>query len=259
LTTGRRIDKLKSNAEANGAPMKPPTPNGINRPFEALEGLFQARRTFRLSASPRAPAPVPGPTPALDEEALFFEAMTGVQRMPWNAIEGNETKPAPPNAASSEETVIGPLRQLVDRGLGFSVADTPEYMEGVGCSAPPEITRRLHRGDFSVQAHVDLHGFCAEAAQEVFDAFMRDAVATGKRTVLIIHGRGLSSPEQPVLKTRVAGWLTRGYWRKWVVAFASARLCDGGSGASYVLLRRRPASKRLRRRWHRRAQTVPYQ
>lgn len=237
--------------------MKPKNPNGLNRPFEALKDLFPIRPPPRLFTSPRVPAPSP-PPPVLDEEALFHEAMTGVQRMPWNAIEGNDTKPVLPNVPSSGENDIGALRRLVDLGQGFSVADTPEYMEGVGGPAPPEITRRLHRGDFSVQAHVDLHGFSAEAAQDVFDTFMREAVATGKRAVLIIHGRGLSSPAQPVLKTRVAEWLTRGYWRKWVVAFASARLCDGGSGASYVLLRWKPTPKRLRRHWHRRAQVAPY-
>lgn len=237
--------------------MKPTTPRGINRPFEALRGLFPARRPPRSSAPPRGPAAASVPTAALSDEDLFFEAMSGVQRMPWNAIERGETAAALPQVPSSEEAVVAQLRRLVDRGQGFCVADTPEYMEGVGGSAPPEITRRLHRGEFSVQAHVDLHGFCAAAARDVFDAFMRDAVATGKRTVLVIHGRGLSSPDQPILKTRVAEWLTRGRWRKWVLAYASARLCDGGGGASYVLLRRRPASKRLRRRWRRFAPTAP--
>jgi DNA-nicking Smr family endonuclease len=136
---------------------------------------------------------------------------------------------------------------LVEDGRGFLVSNTPEYMEGVGYPAPPEITRRLHRGDFAVQAHVDLHGLSMGEAREVFDAFMKQAVLTDKRAILIIHGRGLSSPAEPVLKTKVAEWLTTGYWRKWVVAFTSARLCDGGSGASYVLLRQRPLPKRYRR------------
>jgi DNA-nicking Smr family endonuclease len=180
--------------------------------------------------------------------------MTGVRRTSWDGIEDHEPRPTTPaNPPPLTEMEIEPLRRLVDCGQGFSVADTPEYMEGVGDPAPPEITRRLHRGEFAVQAHLDLHGLSSDEAQEVFDAFMKDALATGKRAVLIIHGRGLSSPAQPVLKTRVAEWLTTGYWRKWVVAFASARLCDGGSGASYVLLRRKPVPKRLRRRLRPRA------
>jgi DNA-nicking Smr family endonuclease len=66
--------------------------------------------------------------------------------------------------------------------------------------------------------------------------------------ILIIHGRGLSSPAGPVLKTKVIQWLTTGPWRRWVMAFASARLCDGGAGATYVLLRRQPTTKRFKRK-----------
>jgi len=66
--------------------------------------------------------------------------------------------------------------------------------------------------------------------------------------VMIIHGRGLSSPSEPVLKTRVFQWLQSGPWRKWVMAFASARWCDGGAGATYVLLRKRPLARRHRKK-----------
>ena len=230
--------------------MKPPKSDGLNRPFEALGDLLQTHGVLRrASATPKSPSSPSAPPTPVNEEALFLEAMTGVRRTSWEGIEDHESRPTTPaNPLSPTEMEIEPLRRLVDCGQGFIVADTPEYMEGVGGSAPPEITRRLHRGEFAVQAHVDLHGFSSDAAQEVFDAFMKDALASGKRAVLIIHGRGLSSPAQPVLKTRVAEWLTTGYWRRWVIAFASARLCDGGSGASYVLLRRKPVPKRLRRR-----------
>jgi DNA-nicking Smr family endonuclease len=94
---------------------------------------------------------------------------------------------------------------------------------------------------------VDLHGLTAEDAREVFEKFIKGAITTGKRGVLIIHGRGLSSPSEPVLKKKVIEWLTRGPWRKWVVAYSSARFVDGGAGATYVLLRQRPVSKRLKK------------
>jgi len=229
--------------------MKPPKPDSLNRPFEALRDLLRREPVPR--PSPSLPAPRPSGLP-LDEDALFFEAMSGVSRMQWNGFEDDRRNcDRPEGTLSPPENEMEKLRRLVECGQGFSVADTPEYMEGIGCLAPPEITRRLHRGDFAVQAHLDLHGFGVAAAREAFDAFMKDALITGKRAVLIIHGRGLSSPAQPVLKTRVAEWLTTGYWRRYVVAFASARLCDGGSGASYVLLRRSPVPKRFRRRLQR--------
>jgi DNA-nicking Smr family endonuclease len=238
--------------------MKSPKSDNFNRPFEGLKDLLRAQAPLQTCDAPSSPLQPPATPAAADEEALFSTAMAGVLRAPWNDMESPGLQPLAPAAwASAAESDVEPLRLLVNSGQGFSVADTPEYMEGVGGPTPPGITRRLHRGDFAVQAHLDLHGFSAAAAQDVFDAFMKEAVATGKRTVLIIHGRGLSSPAQPVLKTRVAEWLSTGYWRKWVVAYTSARLCDGGSGASYVLLRRKPVPKRLRRGLRSRAPAAP--
>jgi DNA-nicking Smr family endonuclease len=229
--------------------MKPPEPEGLNRPFEGLRELLKQKAGRAKPADP-APRPAPPPAaPAPSEEEAFAEAMAGVQRMDWNNPEHAARRPpALPDEPASEWAELGALRRLVDCGAGFTVSDTPEYMEGVGYRAPPNITRRLHRGDFAVQAHLDLHGLTVEAAREAFDAFMQEAVTTGKGAVLIIHGRGLSSAAEPVLKTKVSQWLSSGPWRKWVVAFASARMCDGGSGASYVLLRRRPLTKRQRTR-----------
>jgi DNA-nicking Smr family endonuclease len=71
---------------------------------------------------------------------------------------------------------------------------------------------------------------------------------SGKRAVLVIHGRGLSSPAKPVLKSNVYRWLTTTPWHKWVIAFTSARLCDGGAGACYILLRRKPLTKKYRKK-----------
>lgn len=60
-----------------------------------------------------------------------------------------------------------------------------------------------------------------------------------RRCVLLIHGRGLNSPDRvPVLKNALVGWLTRGRLAKRVLAFATARPVDGGAGALYVLLRK---------------------
>jgi DNA-nicking Smr family endonuclease len=140
------------------------------------------------------------------------------------------------------------LEDLVHYGKGFNVCDTPEYIEGTGYHVHRQMAKRLHQGDFSIQAHLDLHGLITEEAKEIFDQFMKWAATNGKTGLLVTHGRGLSSPAEPVLKKKVEEWLTRGVWRKWVVAYSSARKCDGGAGATYLLLRPRPMSKRLKKR-----------
>jgi DNA-nicking Smr family endonuclease len=201
-------------------------------------------------------APVPG---AADheveagselEEKLFMEAMEGVTPIGKNnCIERIPAAREPEDSRQKEDAeILSKLEDLVNYGTGFNVFETPEYVEGTGYNVHPEMARRLHRGDYSIQASVDLHGLNAEAAKEVFETFMKWAVNTDKRGVQIIHGRGLSSPSEPVLKKKVLEWLTRGLWRKWIVAYSSARSCDGGAGATYVLLRSRPVSKRLKRR-----------
>ena len=152
------------------------------------------------------------------------------------------SRQGPPDAA------LVRLENLVRHGEGFVVEYTAEYIEGAGPDICREVVRKLHQGEFSIQGYIDLHGFNVERAREAFDNFLKDSVASAKRGVLIVHGRGLSSPEEPVLKTKVFHWLTRGPWRKWVVAFCSARSCDGGAGATYVLLRRTPVTKKRRKK-----------
>jgi len=182
------------------------------------------------------------------EEKFFKKAMEGVVPIPKdNYVERSCQVEVPEGSKEKEDAeVLEKLENLVRHGTGFNVSDTPEYIEGTGYNVPPSIAKRLHRGDFSIRAHVDLHGLCVDDAKEVFEKFLDWAITTSKRGVLIVHGRGLSSPSEPILKNKVKEWLTRGPWRKWVVAYCSARKCDGGAGATYVLLRQRPVSKRTK-------------
>jgi len=132
------------------------------------------------------------------------------------------------------------LKALVQGKGNFRIADTPEYMEGLAPGVPHWVATKLHNRFFSYQDYIDLHGLCVEAAYDAFNGFMKASVEKGLNCVLIVHGRGKSSPDIPKLKQAVRFWLTRGIWRKWVLAFASAQIYDGGAGATYVLLSHRP-------------------
>ena len=183
------------------------------------------------------------------EEGLFEKAMEGVTPISRDKyVERIFQMELPESSRDREDAeILDKLTDLVKYGRGFNVADTPEYIEGTNYDIPPAVAKRLHRGEYSIQAFVDLHGLLVEDAKEVFEKFLKWAVTNGKTGVLIVHGRGLSSPSEPVLKRKVVEWLTRGPWRKWVAAYASARICDGGAGATYVLLSPRPVSKRLKK------------
>lgn len=223
----------------------------MHRPFKNLKSLLKDL-SLRPPVVP-TPTPVYQPPSPKNEDLLFREAMSGVKPL----VSKNTIMPLSPEPPRNrmakanvdpERDVIKLLDNLIKRGEGFIVADTPEYMEGSGYNESRELTRRLHRGQFSIQDHVDLHGLNVSGAREVFENFLKEAITTGKRAVLVVHGRGLSSPHEPVLKTKVYEWLSCGPFRKWVMAFASAREYDGGAGATYVLLRRRPLTKRFRKK-----------
>ena len=230
--------------------MKPKRPSASCRCFEDLRVLLDRHfRSLPIAAEARSEPDEVEQAPELDE-TLFAKAMEGVSPMSGNNYVERICQAAPPEGMREREDAetLSKLGDLIKYGKGFNVSDTPEYIEGTGYHVNPVVARRLHQGSYSIQAHVDLHGYNVEAAREIFERFLRWALFTNKKGVLIVHGRGLSSPAEPVLKKKVEEWLTRGPWRKWVVAYCSARICDGGAGATYVLLRERPASRRFRAR-----------
>src|SRR5438552_3972103 len=121
----------------------------------------------------------------------------------------------------------------------FDISDTREYVEGAIVGLDPRVLRRLRRGDFAWQDHLYLHGMTSATARVAVDRFLAESVALGHRCVLIVHGRGRNSKDQtPVLKERLKSWLARGRAARIVLGFTTARPCDGGAGALYVLLRR---------------------
>jgi DNA-nicking Smr family endonuclease len=148
---------------------------------------------------------------------------------------------------SEEAEALAELSDLVTGTARFDITDTREYVEGVVVGLDPRLIRRLRRGDFSWQAHVDLHGLTAAEARDAVDRFILESFRTGRRCVLIVHGRGHNSKDRtPVLKERLKSWLAHGRIAKVVLAFATARPCDGGAGALYVLLRRERRARPIR-------------
>jgi DNA-nicking Smr family endonuclease len=222
------------------------------KPFEELQTLLE-------QAEMKAEKAVPSVVPQMvkdhhpegsrkSERQLFLEAMADVQPMSGESVVAAGIREKFSTQIEAEELdALQALDALIKKGQGFNVADTSEYVEGTGYNVNPEIARRLHAGDFSIQAHVDLHGMSVAQARDALNHFLKDVMMSGKRAVLIVHGRGLGSRRDPVLKGKVIEWLTGSCWRKWVMAFSSARLCDGGAGGTYVLLRERPFTRRYRK------------
>lgn len=133
---------------------------------------------------------------------------------------------APPRAAASLVTVPGIADRSFDR----------------------EVDRALSKGRRAPEAKLDLHGMTLTVAERAVTDFIAASSAQDRRVVLIVTGKGLRLEGGRVFGGRIRaeflGWLDRAENRARVAGVRLAHPRHGGSGAFYVLLRRRSSASR---------------
>ena len=170
-----------------------------------------------------------------DEDArLFAQAVGPVRRIVGQSTIAVRPQPAPEPLQSQldEARVAGELMSSAIDPAQIEVGKELSYLKS-GLS--PRLLRRLKRGHFSIADEIDLHQMTANVARTAIKQFLDENKRDGRLCVKIIHGKGLRSRAQgPVLKRLVDGMLRQ---RADVLAYASAKPAEGGTGAVIVLLR----------------------
>lgn len=170
------------------------------------------------------------------EWRVFASAMGDVAPLPGKGREIMPEIPLTPPVPLSEDH---PLQDFMDGKIEFALNATSEYVEGHVLGLDLMLVGKLQAGQFSAEAHLDLHGLSSQQAFHSLVNFIRGAYMKDQRAVLVVPGRGLNSPSGfSVLRDKVQEWLTQEPLRRVVLAFCTARQTDGGAGALYVLLRR---------------------
>ena len=141
-------------------------------------------------------------------------------------------EPIPVQRQRDEQAVL--REALSDEWDTSSLLDTDEALSfrrpGVGV----DVVRKLRKGEWSVQAQLDLHNQRTEEARQMLGQFIRESHKNGLRCVRVVHGKGLGSPGKvSVLKPKVQSWLIQ---KNQVIAFVQATPMQGGAGALVVLL-----------------------
>jgi DNA-nicking Smr family endonuclease len=178
---------------------------------------------------------------ASDEALVFRAAVRDVTPLPTPAEPPQGAAPPRPRARR-RAPVAEPdsLGDLVGDLVGDVVAgdDAPSAADPLSFRRPgvrDQTLRRLRRGRYPVEDELDLHGLSQAAARDHLAEFIAASRNAGLRCVRVVHGKGYRSGARgPVLKIAVSTWLKR---HADVLAFTSARVIDGGTGAVYVLLR----------------------
>lgn len=172
-----------------------------------------------------------------EDDDLFRKEMEGVDPLPDD--DRVRVRPEPPAPVASRSRAM--REALLEASLDLDPADldteSGEELLFQRGGIDRNRFRRLRRGQIPVEAELDLHGENLASATAMLSDFMNAARDRGLRSLRIVHGKGRRSSSQgPVIKPMVDRVLRR---RDEVLAFCSARPEDGGTGAVYVLLRRR--------------------
>lgn len=180
-------------------------------------------------------APPAEPEPKKVEEDEFLLAVRNARPIGG----GGRRVPKRPEQRAPQGEREDTLADFMAGKLEFAVSSTGEYLEGHVAGMDELVLNRLREGQFSPEAHLDLHGLNATQAFEALREFIHGAWLRDLRTVLIVTGRGRNSPYgQGILRQKLQVWLTREPFKRVIRAFCTAVPHDGGPGSIYVLLRR---------------------
>lgn len=146
----------------------------------------------------------------------------------------SKTKPAPPHKPT------------------IKTAATPAALADHGPGRAPGLDRRsalrLKRGKTEIDGRIDLHGMTQEQARSALTGFVISGHRQDRRCLLVITGKGRRpardetdswSSEPGILRQRVPRWLEEPPLVGCILAYSPAQPEHGGSGALYVLLKRR--------------------
>jgi DNA-nicking Smr family endonuclease len=179
-------------------------------------------------------------TLSAEDLALFRKEVAEVRRLEHRKVSPQRRLPPPvPRLTLADQEQV--LRDLLSDGGDPADLETGDELLFARPGMQHGVLRKLRRGQFSVRAELDLHGMTVPIARRVLAEFLAECRWARSGCVRIVHGKGRGSPQrQPVLKTKISGWLRQ---REEVLAFCSARPVDGGTGAVYVLIRGQKASR----------------
>lgn len=167
-----------------------------------------------------------------DDRKAFARAMRGVRRLKPSDRAAPDSPRPPAKAGFSRAARAAILEQSLNGPHADAAGDDIAFRRD---SVSARNFQRLTRGEFAIEAEIDLHGMRLGEARSALQDFLRECTERRLSCVRVIHGKGTrSGPDGPILKPSVHHWLTR--WDQ-VQAFVSAQRRHGGDGAVYVLLK----------------------
>ena len=103
----------------------------------------------------------------------------------------------------------------------------------------PGIAKKIRKGEYIIDAVLDLHGKTLDDAFNLFISFINKNYNLGNRCLLVITGKGNPSKNTGVIKKNFPVWVSSEFINDKILYVNTASLKDGGDGAFYILLRKK--------------------
>jgi DNA-nicking Smr family endonuclease len=217
--------------------------------MNAKKATFSVRPFEKLKKKIESKTAVPVPAPArqkkkehFTDEELFTRAMDEVEEIEEfrSLVCAHRPKKIASHAdkVDPDQEALTILGEIAEGQRPIHLPHTQEYVEWINSDFRDDLIRRLHGGQFSIQSFIDLHGCTVAEAEEELEEFFQESFKKGLRCIKVIHGRGLRSTKGARIKEAVIRRLA-GHFRNDIIAYVTARQCDGGLGALYVLLKKK--------------------
>ena len=174
--------------------------------------------------------------PSPEESELWRTAMRDARPLKRRRQAAKKSASAPPPA---EPAAKPPPKRLPPPAPAPPPAKPPELAPGRIAGVDKRLAERLKRGQLPIEGMLDLHGLTQEEAHRQLDGFLALSANAGRRCVLVITGKGVWRSDPGILREMVPRWLNETPNRARVLAIAAAQPRHGGSGALYILLKRR--------------------
>ena len=168
--------------------------------------------------------------PLTPEEKLLWKQVTkSVKRLKEPLLEPTEqatdetiklTPQPQPKAENSLSTPVGRAREGLTQG-NYAGIDR-------------NTAEKFKKGKNEFDATLDLHGMTAEKAHKSLISFVNKHIKLESRRLLVITGKGSG-----ILRAALPNWLTAPNLSPHILAFDTAQQKHGGSGAYYILLKRK--------------------
>ena len=164
----------------------------------------------------------------LDSE--FAQMVGKVRRLENDKVDLHQQKPRSTGIKTAKKS-LGEETQWDDTQRRPSQSSEQWFDHGLNS----RLRKRIKNGQISLDASLDLHGYRQHDARKALLSFLAEARNRQCQFIVVIHGKGFRSESEAVLRPMVQDCLLQ---HQHVLAFCPAQPADGGSGATYVYLRR---------------------